>query len=387
MGSNARALVRAGALFAAGIVAALGWVNGLYATATLAVIAALWIGAAAHHVARRRASPPPPSPIPVGDDARERRRLAAYLDLSPAPLVALDARDRLHAVNRAARRLLGADDLVTHPPSALIDAIGAAVPGRAASVRIDTERGTHSFAILTTDLTGSEMATRVAALIDIDSEMKAVEAQALRDLLQVLSHEITNTLTPIASLARTAAQMLVDGDAAHAAVHDAVETVARRAEALHRFVDAYRSMARLPVPTLAPVQLAPLVADIARLFDTRWPAATLSCDLRAAPATVRADADQLTAAIWALLQNAAEVAVTVSLDIRPTAGGVEFMVGDDGPGILDANTGAIFQPFFTTKAEGSGVGLALARQIFRAHHGDLVLFSARPAEFLATLPI
>ena len=139
MGSDARALVRAVALFAAGIVAALGWVNGLYATATLAVIAALWIGAAAHHVARRRASPPPPSPIPVGDDARERRRLATYLDLSPAPHVALDARDRLHAVNRAARRLLGADDLVTHPPSALIDAFGAAVPGRAASVRIDTE--------------------------------------------------------------------------------------------------------------------------------------------------------------------------------------------------------------------------------------------------------
>ncbi|MBJ6123366.1 sensor histidine kinase [Sphingomonas mollis] len=388
MGSDARAIVRAIALFAAGIVAAIGWVHGLYATAALAVIAALWIGAAAHHVARRRASPPPPpSPLPVGDDARERRRLAAYLDLSPAPLVALDARDRLHAVNRAARRLLVADDLVALPPAALVEAIGAAVPGRAASVRIDTEKGVHTFAILTTDLTGSGMATRVAALIDIDSEMKAVEAQALRDLLQVLSHEITNTLTPIASLARTAAQILEDGDAERDTVHDAVETVARRAEALQRFVEAYRAMARLPVPALAPVHLAPLVADISRLFDTRWPAASLTLDLRAAPATVRVDADQLIAALWALLQNAAEVAVAVTLDIRTTVGAVEFMVGDDGPGIPAANGDAIFQPFFTTKPQGSGVGLALARQIFRAHGGDLVLFAVQPARFLATLPI
>lgn len=386
MGSDARTAVRAIALFAAGIVAALGWTHGLYATATLAVVAALWIGAAGYLVARRRPAPPPPPPPPVGDDARERRRLAAYLDLSPAPLVALDTRDRLRAVNRAARRLLGTNDLVASPPDALVEGIAAAAPGRAGSVQIDTEDGVHTFAILTSDLAGGGIATRVAALIDIDAEMKAVEAQALRDLLQVLSHEITNTLTPIASLARTAAQMLADADAEREPVRDAVETVARRAEGLQRFGEAYRMMARLPVPAIASVRLEPLVADIARLFATRWPGVTLTLDLHAAPATVRADADQLMTALWALLQNAAEIATAITLAMRAAAGAVEIMIVDNGPGIPATDVTSIFQPFFTTKADGSGVGLALARQIFRAHFGDLMLTTARPAQFVGTLP-
>lgn len=381
--TTARSVANSVALFAAGLVAALGWANGLYATATLALVAAVWIGGAVQLFARRRAAPPPPPPLPAGDDARERRRLAAYLDLSPAPLVALDPDHRLRAVNRAARRLFDGEG---QPAEALIGGIAAAVPGRAASVQIETGGGVHIFAVLTADFAGGdEPSTRIAALIDIDAEVKAAEAQALRDLLQILSHEITNTLTPIASLARTAAQMLADADADPAAARDAVETVARRAEGLQRFGEAYRAMARLPLPAIASVRLGPLAADLARLFAIRWPAATLTLDLDAAPATVRADADQLITAIWALLQNAAEMAGAVTLTIRAVTGAVEILVTDDGPGVPETVAASIFQPFFTTKRDGSGVGLALARQIFRAHGGDLSLIAPRPAQFAGTL--
>lgn len=381
--TTARSVATSLALFAVGVVAALGWMNGLYATATLALVAALWIGAAAHLTARRRAAPPPPPPLQIGDDARERRRLAAYLDLSPAPLIALDPDNRLRAVNRAARRLFDGEG---GSAGALVMGIAAAVPGRAASVQIETAGGVHIFAVLTADFAGGdEPSTRIAALIDIDAEVKAAEAQALRELLQILSHEITNTLTPIASLARTAAQMLADPAADAEAARDAVETVARRAEGLQRFGEAYRTMARLPLPTIAPVRLGPLTMDLARLFAIRWPAATLTLDLAAAPATVRADADQLTTALWALLQNAAEVAGAVTLGIRSVAGAVEILVADDGPGIPASVAPSIFQPFFTTKRDGSGVGLALARQIFRAHGGDLSLIAERPATFAGTL--
>lgn len=380
------AAVRLAVLFLAGATAATGWTRGLYATAVLAVVVAAWVGAAQLLAARRRHAPRAAVPAPAGDDARARQRLAVYLDLSPAPLVALDAGDRLRAVNRAARRLFGADDMLRDPPPALVAAIAATVPGRTARVQIGTAQGLHRFAILTVDLATDGVPARVAALIDIDAELRAAEAQALHDLLQVLSHEITNTLTPIASLARTAAQMLAEPDADRQAVADAVATVARRAEGLQRFGEAYRAMARLPAPTIASVRIAPLVEDLARLFATRWPAAVLTLDLDAAPATVAADADQLSAALWALLQNAAEVADAVTVQVRATATTVELLIADNGPGIAGADRDAIFQPFFTTKPEGSGVGLALSRQIFRAHGGDLILIAPAPAQFVGSLP-
>ena len=108
--------------------------------------------------------------------------------------------------------------------------------------------------------------TRIGALIDIDAELKAAEAAALRDLVQVLSHEIVNALTPIASLAETAVAMLDDPDPTLPKVRDAVETVARRAASLHRFGESYRALAKLPAPSVERIPLAGFVSDLAALL-------------------------------------------------------------------------------------------------------------------------
>ena len=374
MGSRGwRALLRGLLLLAAGGLFALAWGAGLYANALVAVLAGLW-GVTTGVVEARRPQPGPAAPpAPPPDTAHRERRLTALLDLSPAPIVTLDAAQQLHAINRAARRLFGAADLIPAPPGALVGAIAAEAPGGAATVAID---GRH-YALTTSELVLGGARSRLAALIDIDAELKAAEAATLRDLVQVLSHEIVNALTPIASLSRTAADMLADDAPALPAIRDAVGTVARRAAGLQRFGEAYRSLARLPAPQFAPVDLREVAADLARLFATRWPALPLTFDAPV-PVRLQGDADQLSAAIWALMQNAAEAVAEradgqVGLSLARDATSASLCVWDNGPGVRSADAEAIFRPFFTTKPQGSGVGLALARQILRAHGGELRL--------------
>lgn len=126
------------------------------------------------------------------------------------------------------------------------------------------------------------------------------------------------------------------------------------------------------------------------MFAARWPKATLTVAVERAPATLLADADQLHAALWALLQNAAEAgggAGQVTIEAESVPGGLAIMVADDGPGVAAHARDDIFRPFFTTKASGSGVGLALVRQIMHAHQGTARLIEApRGAAFLLELP-
>ena len=359
--------------------AMLAWVNALYANMLLALLLIAWTAALVLVSVRRqeRAPSAPVRPLPGEEVAREHRRLTAYLNLSPAPLVTLEDGVRLRAVNRAARRLFGADDIVPDPPSILTDAIAATEPGRSVTVRFGEPDAVRAYALATADLRTGPAGSRIAALVDIGAELRAAEAGALRDLLQVLSHEIMNALTPIASLGRTAADLLAEGGDAEAA-RDAVETMARRAEGLQRFSRSYRDLARLPPPEIRRIEVKGFVVDLQRLFATRWPAIALVVEADQAPGVIPGDADQLSAAIWALLQNAAEASEDgalprVTLAARAVSEGTLWQVGDSGPGVAEGDREAIFQPFFTTKPAGSGVGLALVRQIAHAHRGTLTL--------------
>jgi signal transduction histidine kinase len=237
----------------------------------------------------------------------------------------------------------------------------------------------------------------LAALTDIQSELQAAEAQALRELLHVLSHEIMNSLTPVASLAESASELLAHctPESSNAA-RDAVETLGRRAAGLTRFVQGYRSLARLPAPNLRPVQLARLLDDVARLFRARWDnKVTLDITEPDSDLEAKVDPDLISQALLNLLVNGAEAALeggcdtpTVSLAARRTGEGVVLTVGDNGPGVPPTQRDQLFRPFFTTKATGTGVGLAIARQVALAHGGDLALepeFSVPGAAFVLRL--
>ncbi len=378
-------------LFACGAAALWALLQGLYASALSLLLAAIWLGAASAWAARPRPRPTPPAPQPDAEAARaELRLLRSLIDQTPAPLLMLHADGAVRAGNRAARALFRTDDRLPSPPQALLQALRNGSGAERLTLELDTTAGKHTYAMSVADLAGPQGDIRLAALLDIQPEIHAAEAAALRDLMQVLSHEIMNALTPVASLAATAAELLDDETPASLALaRDAVSTLGRRAEGLMRFVDAYRTLARLPPPAPRAVSLGELMDEAGRLFRSRWNPRGVDLELiRPSPDIIlKLDPDLTIHALSNLMSNGAEAALatptrppTVRLAARPETAGATLVVADSGPGVSDEHRERIFQPFFTTKSEGTGVGLSFARQVALSHGGDLALAPPAPGE-------
>jgi two-component system, NtrC family, nitrogen regulation sensor histidine kinase NtrY len=318
-------------------------------------------------------------------------RLAALVDDAPIALAEMDG-DQLFLLNKAARRLLGGT------PSfrlAAYDIFGtifvrdlvALQPGERRLSEI-VQQGSRSRVMLSAAaLQAGGRHSRIISLLPIQSELDAAEMSLARDLVRVLTHEIMNSLTPVTSLAKTAAQLMETVGAGGPEIDDAraaVETVARRSESLMHFVRSYRALTVLPAVRLQKLNVSALLAELARLFRAQWPAVILELG-DGDVADIEADPDLLSQLLINLLRNAAEAASSqsgnahVSLSVRRRApDAIIIDVTDNGPGITPEQRADIFLPFFTTKTLGTGVGLSLSRQIAVAHGGSLSLVEAEP---------
>ena len=350
--------------------ACLAIIRGLPATGLAAAIAALF--AAAQALERRAAV----RGIAGGDGlARhiDRQRLLALLDMTPAPLVLREGAGRFVAVNRAARDLFGTSDVIADP---------AALAG--AFERPPSDRqvvlGENVYGLALSDIEESGVARRLGVLTNISAERRAAEASAMRDLFQVVNHELMNSLTPITSLAETAAELLAhpaQGDRERA--RTATARLAERARQLLHFAESTRSLARLPPPEPAPIDPLRWAEGVVAMVRAQWDdRVEIALDCAGAPRLASLDAEQMTQALLNLLSNAcqavagkadAKVLVTVSRDGERCLVAVE----DNGPGVPADLRDHIFLPFFTTKENGSGIGLPLARQIVSGHGAELRL--------------
>jgi signal transduction histidine kinase len=204
--------------------------------------------------------------------------------------------------------------------------------------------------------------------------LRSEERQAWQRLLRVLSHEINNSLSPIITITGAHAKLLAEGrlDAVTAPdVAEGLEIIGRRATGLQRFLKSFAQLTRLPPPTWAPISAAALLRHVAAL-ETRL---QVVVDGPGEP-TLIADRDQLEQLFMNIVRNAADAALSggghVTLRWQPSAGDLVVEIEDDGPGLpSDAN---LFVPFFTTKPQGSGIGLVLARAIAEGHGGSVDLF-------------
>ena len=397
----AAAALSQAALFGCGAGVLAAWSAHFYAGGVVLLLAALWIGAASAWQGRLRPATPPERRR-RDDLARDdvgSRFLASLLDQTPAPLLTLNAEGVVQARNRAARALLRTDDRVLDPPPALLDALEAGTGGERLTLAHGTlahgtlAHGTlaqgegaspHTYAVALGDVLSAAGPMRLAVLLDIEPEVRAAEAAALRELMQVLSHEIMNALTPVASLADTAVELIASPEPlAHAQAAEAVAILARRARALARFAEDYRTLARLPAPSKRLVNLDELLGEVERLAQSRWSRQGMRVTAIGSARSIQAqlDPDQIIQAMLHLVANAAEAAqtqddpsLTIALSVQNGRPLIE--VRDNGAGVAIDVRERIFQPFFTTKPHGSGIGLSLARQIARAHGGDLRLTSA-----------
>jgi two-component system, NtrC family, nitrogen regulation sensor histidine kinase NtrY len=226
-------------------------------------------------------------------------------------------------------------------------------------------------------------------LTDVSAALREEERQAWQRLIRVLGHEINNSLAPIKSIAGTLRTQLLSGVATDEDLDRGLHIVESRAESLHRFVQAYRQLAQLPPPRLQKTPLAPLLERTLALEQR------LRAEIVGGPeVTLSIDPDQIEQMLINLVRNAVEAALTsrtrkphVQVGWQVDAGKVIIGIDDNGPGI--ANDSNLFVPFYTTKSGGSGVGLALARQIVEAHAGSVRLTNRKTggARAVVTLPM
>ena len=326
----------------------------------------------------------------------EVRRLRALIEHIPVPLLTLHSNETITLQNNAARRLFGAEH-VTHLRDlrrfgvGFAESVATAVPGARQLVTFSVEGIEYHLTLATTEIVIAGDSERLISLQDIQSELDATQTQAWEELVRVLTHEIMNSITPVTSLAKTSVNVVEDILRKEKAgepldedledLRDAVATVARRSDSLTQFVESYRQISRLAPPEKKRVRLSELFESAGQLLVAEWPDSKVGLSIEVMPAEldVYADRDLLEPVLLNLLRNAWQSTVNVdhpTIDLRGRLNrrhNVVIEVIDNGPGVPDSIATKIFVPFFTTKESGSGVGLALARQVMIAHGGFIRL--------------
>ncbi|MFT8483391.1 MAG: ATP-binding protein [Gluconobacter cerinus] len=376
-------------IVAACLITAPAWQHGFYATAVLLSCLGLFCAGSvveAQIRMARRLKRQEPSVVRSVD--REKLRNRALLDHAPVPLLIQYIDGTLHASNRAARRLFMTEGVLRDPPPPLVMALENDATGpEKRLIRLGASGGSSRvYALSVGKGGGAGGIVAYLALTDVEAGLNAAEAQALRELLQILSHEIMNSLTPIVSLSATAEDLFAERCSLKREryetddlIIEALGTIRRRTEGLNRFVRGYRDLARLPEPDLKLTDLGALVREIVRIFTARWKeCVALDVVVPSGRIMVRLDAVQMEQALLNLLNNGAEAALNqsaprVQLAVKTANDAITICVCDNGPGIDVALQEKIFEPFVSFKSEGNGIGLPLARQIIRGHGGRLAL--------------
>jgi two-component system, NtrC family, nitrogen regulation sensor histidine kinase NtrY len=298
-------------------------------------------------------------------------RVMAEIDVA---IFSFDEQGELQLTNRAGQRLLGQaaprllgrsaaelglEECLREETPRVLDAVFPGGAGRWEVRRSSFRQGGRPHHLL--------------VLADLSRPLREEERQAWQRLIRVLGHELNNSLAPIQSIAGSLSGLLSQKTPPADWREDAergLAVIASRAEALSRFTGAYARLARLPAPRFERVELGALLSRVVGL-ETRLPVRLET----GPPLAVSADADQLEQLLINLVRNAVDAALEThagaSVGWRQAGRQVEIEVFDEGPGL--PNTSNLFVPFFTTKPEGSGIGLVLSRQIAEAHGGSLTL--------------
>ncbi len=295
-------------------------------------------------------------------------------------IFAFDSEGKLRLANHAgqillakpAERILGRDaaeiglaDCLTGEPGRLLNLTFPGGSGRWGMRRSEFREGGRPH--------------RLIVIADLSRTLREEELQAWQRIVRVLGHELNNSLAPIKSIAGSLGSILRNPRRApdwEDDMRSGLDIIGSRAESLARFMQAYARLARLPQPSLAPCEFTDLVHRVVAL-ERRLPVRVLG----GPNLTLNCDSAQIEQVLINLVKNAVEAALEqqangraeagVRLRWRRTAAGTEIAIEDDGPGIAQATN--LFVPFFTTKPEGSGIGLVLCRQIAENHGGSLTL--------------
>ncbi len=273
-------------------------------------------------------------------------------------------------------------------------------------VRIRAKDEILQLAIYATEFKVSDKNIRLVSIKDIQSELEEKEMESWQKLIRVLTHEIMNSITPIASLTQTLDYLIKDvrerydnifSDEGEAEVVEEVEmalkTIHKRSTGLLHFVESYRNLTRIPNPNYSIFSVSRLFETISSLMKEEIHRKGITCEVNVEPPNLELSADEqlIEQVIINLVRNSIQalektdnprISMKSLLDQR---GRILIQISDNGQGILPEVLDRIFVPFFTTKPKGSGIGLSLSRQILRLHGGTLTVHSEPDVETIFTL--
>jgi len=321
--------------------------------------------------------------------------LKAIIEHVPVPLISIHSQGKVTLWNNSARRLFGSnsvhfladlhqfgDDFAKH-----LETVKA---GERRLITFEVDGMEQQLTISATQIIISGKQEKLISMQNIQNELDGAQLQAWQDLVRVLTHEIMNSITPVASLAKTAVDLLADvEDKLEKAnvceelsdVSSAVQTVARRSDGLMKFVGSYQQLTRLPAPNKKQIKIKDLFAQVSTLATQHWSEIDIKFTVDITPSELEfnVDIDMVEHMLINLIKNAeqavesvnhAEVTLSALLNKR---GHIVIDITDNGIGIPEEIAKKVFVPFFTTKRDGSGVGLALTRQVMIAHGGTVKL--------------
>ena len=307
---------------------------------------------------------------------------------------AFDGNQRLRLVNRAGEKLLAQPTMRllgrTSNELGLASCLNRADGGGHQTMQMVFPGGVGRWDIRRSTFREGGAQHQLLVLTDLSQTLREEERTAWQRLLRVLGHELNNSLAPIKSVAGSLADLL--GRQPRPAdwgddMQRGLEVISSRADSLARFVESYSKLARLPQPKFAPLNIGELLRRVASL-ETRLPVNMVS----GPELVVQGDNVQLEQLLINLVRNAVDASMEtrgmVEVGWVQNNGQVEVWITDEGPGL--ASTANLFVPFFTTKIDGTGIGLVLSRQIAEAHGGTLTLDNRakrRGCEAVLRLPL
>lgn len=336
---------------------------------------------------------------------RQVRYLEQVVQHLGVALITYRENGEVELMNTAARRLLRTGpvrhvDAFKRVSDDLAEALRSLDSGAQAMVRVEEKDRTLQLAVRVRRFRLQGEPHALASIQDLRNELEEKEMEAWQQLTSVLTHEIMNSVAPISSLASTASRRLrTEGDDRPLPddpatdVQEAVDTIERRSESLIHFVDAYRSFTDIPSPEFSVLAAEDVIGNVCRLLRAQIEDQNLDLTTSIDPPdlTLTADPDLLDQVLINLLLNAVQAVEgqkEAQIDLRAYVDRRSrpvIQVEDNGPGIPEDVQEKIFVPFFTTKEDGSGIGLSLSRQIMRLHGGSLSVRSTEGEGTVFTL--
>lgn len=328
------------------------------------------------------------------DEEKQTRILQSVIEQVPVPLLSQSANGKITLWNNKVRGFFG-----THPVATIedLDSFGSEntallqkmKPGEQRLLKFDIDDIDHHMMVSSSQIVVDGEVERLYSLLDIRNELDGAQLHAWQDLVRVLTHEIMNSITPISSLSNTAKavakeiSITEENEETLQDLVDAVDTISRRSENLMHFVESYRKLTRLPSPVISTIELSELFLQISTLAKSDYNI-DIECTVSPPSLSLSADRSMTEQILINLVKNAQQalqndnqsntkkpkIWLGAMLDKK---GRVIITVEDNGPGVPENIKDSIFVPFYTTKRDGSGVGLALARQIMLAHKGNIKL--------------